>query len=74
MRTKGSHRGTRADENVEHCEHCGRDTRHRVSIELVSHSDRGSNARFAREPHRVANCRDCGTERTVRLNHDRSGR
>lgn len=70
MRSEQSHRNTRPGENVEHCDSCGHDTPHEVTIQLVSHSDRGSNAQFAREPHRVTRCRDCGTERTVRVNHD----
>jgi hypothetical protein len=52
----------------ERCEHCGRETPHAVRIELRTESTRERNAAFSREPYRVSQCRDCGTETARRMN------
>lgn len=54
---------------AEHCEACGRDTQHDVSIRLLTESQRAENAELSREPYRVAVCRLCGTERSTRMNN-----
>ncbi|MES3516495.1 MAG: hypothetical protein PPP58_02410 [Natronomonas sp.] len=51
------------------CETCGRKTPHDVSIELLTESTKEENAEFSREPYRVASCRLCGTEETLRMNN-----
>ncbi len=54
---------------AEPCETCAHETVHDVSIELRTESQRQENAEFSREPYRVATCRICGTERTIRMNN-----
>lgn len=54
----------------EHCQACGRDTPHDVSIELRAETDDESaaNAEFSREPYRVATCQRCEASRSRRMN------
>lgn len=54
---------------VEACEACGRETDHRVAIELKTESAKPENARYSREPYRVTECLTCGTRRSVRMNN-----
>ena len=54
---------------TEPCEACGRETSHDVSIELRTESRKRENAEFSREPYRVATCRLCGTEQSIRMNN-----
>jgi len=54
---------------TEPCETCGRETSHDVSIELKTESQKRENAEFSREPYRVATCRACGTELSIRMNN-----
>jgi hypothetical protein len=62
---------TRIDDEgmSESCTECGRETPHEVSIQLLTESRKEENAEFSREPYRVATCRVCGTEETVRMNN-----
>jgi hypothetical protein len=63
---------TRLDDDggmTERCETCGRETPHDVSIQLRTESRRTENAEFSREPYRVATCRCCGAERSIRMNN-----
>lgn len=54
---------------TEPCETCDRETPHDVSIELRTESQRTENAEYSREPYRVATCRLCGAERSIRMNN-----
>ncbi|WP_101297538.1 DUF7835 family putative zinc beta-ribbon protein [Halegenticoccus soli] len=54
---------------IERCSRCDRETEHRVSIDLVTESDRDRNTEFSREPYRVSECVDCGTQQTQRMNN-----
>ncbi|QSG08956.1 DUF7835 family putative zinc beta-ribbon protein [Halapricum desulfuricans] len=56
-------------ERSEFCEHCGRETIHSVSLQLVTESDRSDNAEFSREPYRVTECLVCGEQTAVRMNN-----
>nr|WP_089649808.1 hypothetical protein [Halobacterium hubeiense] len=51
------------------CAECGRETRHTVQVELRTESDKEENAKFSREPYRVATCANCGTEQARRMNN-----
>jgi formate dehydrogenase assembly factor FdhD len=53
----------------EECDHCDRQTRHDVAVELRTESKQSENAEFSREPYRVAECTVCGTETTTRMNN-----
>ncbi|MUV57761.1 hypothetical protein [Halogeometricum sp. CBA1124] len=55
-------------EFVELCRDCGRDTPHRVGVELVTESGDPTTAPFSREPYRVSVCTVCGAEESVRMN------
>lgn len=54
---------------VERCERCGRETDHRVAIEIRTESTKPENARFSREPYRVTECQACGRRRSQRMNN-----
>ncbi|MDR9382395.1 MAG: hypothetical protein RI560_12095 [Natronomonas sp.] len=54
---------------TESCESCDRNTPHDVSIELRTESQRTENAEYSREPYRVAACRLCGAEQSIRMNN-----
>lgn len=62
---------TRSDDGdmVEQCAACGRETAHRVSVEIRTESTKAQNAEFSREPYRVATCMVCGDEDAVRMNN-----
>lgn len=57
------------DGMAEPCTQCGRETPHEVSIQLRTESRKQENAEFSREPYRVATCRVCGSEESVRMNN-----
>jgi len=54
----------------EHCQSCGRDTPHDVSIELRAETDdeTAATAEFSREPYRVATCQRCEASHALRMN------
>jgi hypothetical protein len=54
---------------AEECADCGRETPHDVRIQLLTESRKVENAEFSREPYRVATCRVCGSEESVRMNN-----
>lgn len=56
-------------ETVEECENCGTETTHRVSVELVTESEKETNAAFSREPYRITECVQCGSETRQRMNN-----
>jgi ribosomal protein L37E len=56
-------------DQTEHCEACGRDTQHSVSVEIRTESGKAENAEFSREPYRVTTCVACGSERSQRMNN-----
>jgi RNase P subunit RPR2 len=53
----------------EECPECERPTSHTVSIEIRTEADQEKNAKFSREPYRVAECLECGHESVVRMNN-----
>lgn len=55
-------------DQTEHCEECGRDTRHEVGVEICIENAH-ENAVFSREPYRVARCVTCGNETVQRMNN-----
>lgn len=57
------------DNTVEHCSQCGRETHHAVRVEIRTESQNTENAEFSREPYRLTQCVDCGTETTMRMNN-----
>jgi len=59
----------RSDAMTEHCEACGQETPHTVSVELRTESEKSENTEFSREPYRVAQCRMCGSETSTRMNN-----
>lgn len=58
-----------SDGMAEHCDRCGRDTPHDVSVQILTESSRPNNAEYSREPYRVSECRICGTQTTLRMNN-----
>lgn len=52
----------------EYCETCETDTHHRVSIQMRTESTKEKNAQFSREPYRVAECQQCNTRVSQRMN------
>ncbi|WP_129115844.1 DUF7835 family putative zinc beta-ribbon protein [Halegenticoccus tardaugens] len=54
---------------VELCEYCGRETEHEVSIEIVTESQKETNAEFSKEPYRISTCRACGNSTRLRMNN-----
>lgn len=54
---------------TEHCEECGRETSHDVSVQIRTESRKKKNAEFSREPYRVTQCLVCGTEHSQRMNN-----
>lgn len=57
------------DDMTESCSRCGHETPHEVTIRLLTESRKQENAEFSREPYRVATCRVCGSEESVRMNN-----
>lgn len=60
---------THNDDMVEECAECGRETPHRVSVQIRTESTKVQNAEFSREPYRVSECRVCGSEDVLRMNN-----
>ncbi|WP_435333122.1 hypothetical protein [Haloarchaeobius sp. TZWWS8] len=54
---------------TEHCDCCGGDTLHKVSVQLITESTKAENAQFSREPYRVKECQACGTRSSQRMNN-----
>lgn len=59
---------------TEWCDACDRETCHDVSISIRTESTESMNAQYSREPYRVSVCRECGHERSVRMNNVSSTR
>ncbi|WP_440988837.1 DUF7835 family putative zinc beta-ribbon protein [Haloarchaeobius baliensis] len=57
------------DGRTEHCDSCGTDTIHQVSVQLVTESTKKENSQFSREPYRVTECQQCGTRESQRMNN-----
>ncbi|WP_267640678.1 DUF7835 family putative zinc beta-ribbon protein [Haloarchaeobius amylolyticus] len=53
----------------EHCDNCGTDTLHSVSVQLVTESTKQENSQFSREPYRVTECQRCGERASQRMNN-----
>ncbi|NKE37326.1 hypothetical protein GWG54_16180 [Natronococcus sp. JC468] len=58
----------RFDRVREYCTQCDLDTQHRVSIQIRPESERGTNRAFSREPYRLSECQQCGTQERQRMN------
>lgn len=58
----------------ERCRNCRRYTQHEVNIEIRTESNSVVNAEYSREPYRVTECVECGTEEAERMNHAHLGR
>lgn len=54
---------------IEECATCGRETVHFVTVQIRTESGKQQNAEFSREPYRVSECRDCGSEDVIRMNN-----
>lgn len=54
---------------AEMCEKCNAETEHRVTIEIVTESQKEEGAEFSREPYRVSQCCSCGVETFQRMNN-----
>lgn len=54
---------------TEHCEICGRETNHNVSVQIRTESRKQENAEFSREPYRVSECLACGNTISLRMNN-----
>ena len=57
------------DGMTEHCEECGMETVHDVSIQIRTESVKSENAQFSREPYRVKECQRCGDRSSQRMNN-----
>ncbi|WP_458189652.1 DUF7835 family putative zinc beta-ribbon protein [Haladaptatus sp. NG-WS-4] len=57
------------NETTEQCDNCAKQTHHRVSVELITESEKEKNAAFSREPYRITECTQCGTESHQRVNN-----
>lgn len=58
-----------SDGMSEHCEECGRETPHNVSVQIMTESSNPENAEYSREPYRVSECRVCDAETAIRMNN-----
>jgi uncharacterized Zn finger protein len=54
---------------VEQCTHCGTQTPHRVTVEILTESTDNMNAAFSREPYRMSECTRCGNTTRKRMNN-----
>lgn len=52
----------------EPCVDCGEETPHRMRVEIRTESETTENARFSREPYRIAVCQRCKAETATRMN------
>jgi len=69
VRDSGTARRPTADDDLESCENCDHETPHEVHIEIRTESAKRENARYSREPYRVATCLRCGAESAIRMNN-----
>jgi len=53
---------------TERCEVGGRETTHRVTIQIKTENAKADNAAFSREPYRVSECQVCGHRESRRMN------
>lgn len=53
----------------EECAKCGRETPHRVTVQIRTESSEEQNAAFSREPYRVSACDVCESEDVLRMNN-----
>lgn len=58
----------RVQTNTEQCDICERDTVHEVWIEIRPENRHSENAKFSREPYRIATCTACDETTRQRLN------
>jgi hypothetical protein len=56
-------------ELTEPCLDCGRDTPHRVRVELRTEGRNPDTAAFSREPYRISVCTVCNGEDVLRMNN-----
>ncbi|MDS0294406.1 hypothetical protein [Halogeometricum luteum] len=56
-------------EVTESCPDCGRETVHRVRVELRTEGRNPTTAAFSREPYRVSVCTVCDAEDVLRMNN-----
>jgi ribosomal protein L37AE/L43A len=56
-------------DRTEDCADCGRETPHRVTVQILTESAKQQNAEFSREPYRVSTCRVCGATTETRMNN-----
>ncbi|RDI72504.1 DUF7835 family putative zinc beta-ribbon protein [Halopelagius longus] len=54
---------------TEPCDHCGRETPHRVRVELRTENGDSERAVYSREPYRISVCATCGAEEVTRMNN-----
>ncbi|WP_435318697.1 hypothetical protein [Haloarchaeobius sp. TZWSO28] len=54
---------------TEHCDCCGTETLHKVSVQIITESSKTENAQFSREPYRVKECQTCGERSSQRMNN-----
>jgi hypothetical protein len=54
---------------TEHCDECGTETLHEISIQIRTESVKEENAEFSREPYRVSECTRCGNRTNQRMNN-----
>ncbi|SNZ06649.1 hypothetical protein SAMN06269185_1241 [Natronoarchaeum philippinense] len=57
------------DGMTEHCDDCGTQTPHQVSVQIRTESRKEENAQFSREPYRVSECQHCGSRSSQRMNN-----
>lgn len=57
------------DGMAEHCEGCGMDTLHQISVQIRTESTESENAHYSREPYRVKECQQCGDRSSQRMNN-----
>lgn len=60
--------GDRPQIAVESCPICGTETKHRISIELITESEDSKNDEFSHEPYRVTECQQCEEISQQRMN------
>nr|WP_227777741.1 hypothetical protein [Haladaptatus pallidirubidus] len=58
-----------SNEIVEQCEDCAAKTTHKVSVDIITESDKEKNVSYSREPYRITKCTQCGSETQQRMNN-----
>ncbi|WP_227378333.1 DUF7835 family putative zinc beta-ribbon protein [Haladaptatus halobius] len=53
--------------HVEECATCEGETTHKISIEIIEEGE-NDGVGFSREPYRIAECLECGTGTSQRMN------